>query len=113
MAWPEAIDTVSKVAAMITPFAVLVLGIHASNRKKLMERIDSKIEKVEASVRSGNDECRENVQALQVQLGAFQRDVATDYPKRAEIVETVRELREDIRTRRNDGKSGYDPRRRR
>ena len=77
--------------------AVLWLGIRAANRKKLMESIDTKLEDMSKDVRAGQEECREDVRAVAVQFGAFQREVASDYPKRSEIFEGLKEIRQEIR----------------
>lgn len=98
-------------ATIVTPFAVLWLGIRSASRKRLMETIDAKIEKLGQQVEAGKEECREDINAVTVQVAAFQREVAERYPLRRELEDGFKSLREDIRYLYNKG-GQIDPYRR-
>lgn len=116
----DAFDWFWKLCAVATPFVVMGLNLRSSaktnERKLLMENIDSKINAAVGQVSAlgikvengnaelhrkidvGNNSCRENVEAVQRQVHAFQVDVARSYPTKNDLKETYDELRRDLRS---------------
>jgi uncharacterized coiled-coil DUF342 family protein len=54
-----------------------------------MENIDKKISEIRKEISEGRNECREDIQAMVQQMA--------EYPRRNELNEAVRDLRQDIR----------------
>jgi uncharacterized coiled-coil DUF342 family protein len=54
-----------------------------------MENIDAKISEIRKEISEGRNECREDIQAMVQQMA--------EYPRRNELNEAIKELRDDIR----------------
>lgn len=100
----ESLEWVRFAATIITPFAVLWLGILFASRRKLREAADEKLEdltekleRLSGQINMGREECREDINALRAQLAGFQRDVAERYPPRREYEDGLKGIREEIR----------------
>lgn len=105
------------ISSIVTPIAVVCLGFwlgsRAQARKKLIEDVNDKIDRLTHQVNEGREECREDIRAVTVQVSSFQRDVAERYPLRGDIEGRFRDLQEEIRAVRDWRMGGSDPSRRR
>jgi hypothetical protein len=86
---PEALEWLKLVSSIVTPLAIFWLGIVVFNRRATVEGIDKKISDIRKEISEGRTECREDIQAMVQQMA--------EYPRRNELNEAIRELRQDIR----------------
>lgn len=86
---PDALEWLKLVSSIITPLAIFWFGIIAFNRRSTVENIDKKISEIRKEIAEGRSECREDIQAMVQQMA--------EYPRRNELNEAIRELRQDIR----------------
>jgi hypothetical protein len=86
---PEALEWLKLISSIITPLAIFWLGVVVFNRRATVEGIDKKISDIRKEISEGRTECREDIQAMVQQLA--------EYPRRNELNEAVKELRDDIR----------------
>lgn len=122
---PEFKEWAGLIAPFINSLGILFLGFwinaRAASRKALieqvdkkMEQVDQKVEKITKQIANGNEECREDIRAIVVQVSAFQREVAERYPLRQQVESALNGLREDMRFYLNRGQEPKnDPPRRR
>jgi hypothetical protein len=89
---PEALEWLKLVSSIVTPLAIFWLGIVVFNRRATVEGIDKKISDIRKEISEGRTECREDIQAMVQQMA--------EYPRRNELNEAIRELRQDIREER-------------
>jgi hypothetical protein len=86
---PEALEWLKLLSSIVTPLAIFWLGIVVFNRRATVEGIDKKISDIRKEISEGRTECREDIQAMVQQMA--------EYPRRNELNEAIRELRQDIR----------------
>jgi hypothetical protein len=86
---PEALEWLKLISSIVTPLAIFWLGIVVFNRRATVEGIDKKISDIRKEIAEGRTECREDIQAMVQQMA--------EYPRRNELNEAIRELRQDIR----------------
>jgi hypothetical protein len=86
---PEALEWLKLISSTVTPLAIFWLGIVVFNRRATVEGIDKKISDIRKEISEGRTECREDIQAMVQQMA--------EYPRRNELNEAIRELRQDIR----------------
>jgi hypothetical protein len=86
---PEALEWLKLISSIVTPLAIFWLGIVVFNRRATVEGIDKKISDIRKEISEGRSECREDIQAMVQQMA--------EYPRRNELNEAIRELRQDIR----------------
>jgi hypothetical protein len=86
---PEALEWLKLVSSIVTPLAIFWLGIVVFNRRATVEGIDKKISDIRKEISEGRTECREDIQAMVQQMA--------EYPRRNELNEAIKELRQDIR----------------
>jgi hypothetical protein len=86
---PDALEWLKLISSIVTPSAIFWLGIVVFNRRATVEGIDKKISDIRKEISEGRTECREDIQAMVQQMA--------EYPRRNELNEAIRELRQDIR----------------
>jgi hypothetical protein len=86
---PEALEWLKLLSSIVTPLGIFWLGIVVFNRRATVEGIDKKISDIRKEIAEGRTECREDIQAMVQQMA--------EYPRRNELNEAIRELRQDIR----------------
>jgi hypothetical protein len=88
----DALEWLKLISSIVTPLAIFWLGIVVFNRRATVEGIDKKISDIRKEISEGRTECREDIQAMVQQMA--------EYPRRNELNEAIRELRQDIREER-------------
>lgn len=86
----------------ITSIAVLIIGIIIARRKEAMDKIEKKIDSLRDLVDEGKKECSTDIRAVLAGQAAFQYEVARDYPSKNDIGELKQELRDEIRSLRQE-----------
>jgi hypothetical protein len=86
----ETLEFVRFAATIVTPFAVFWLGVMVANRKATIDEIKTRLSEMQKDVSGGRTECREDIQAMMQQMA--------EYPRRSELHDAIRDLRQDIRS---------------